>query len=221
MPFGPVAFFPGELAGTGAVFVERQLATRAGSSSGADSSDTGAFAAWTGQQIGTGSSTLIQMEIEEAAGLLQRLLPPVQPPAPAGEGATPQRMQHTSQPPKQQQHSGQKQKQLQQQQDQRRQQQQQDQWRQQQQQLSGLVEGGCQTPEQLEALRAALQQLGAQLDMQQLQAAAAGGQPPSTEVRCSAVRDAGRCRVREGGWLMDVGLMTRGGAAGRRVWWTQ
>lgn len=172
MPFGQVAFFPGELSNAEKVFAEKHLvaAAAAAAAKGSVSATTAAaVAAERGPQIGRGDTALLELPTSEAAALLQQLLPPAQvpqphpapqhPPAPAQQAQRVAAKQPTPAEPSVQQAPP-------------------PETRQQAQQLSHLVEG--RTPEQLEALRAALQQLGAKLEQQA--AAAAGGEAPSTEV---------------------------------------
>ena len=149
VPFGSTAFFPGQLQDTGKVWVDRRLAGDAAPASSA------------AQQLGSGDGSLVQLPTVEAAQRLAQVLA-----APAKPAAQPAQQQQ--QPPQQQQEpvgacaSSSKPpaaavpaQQVA------------------APQLEQLVEG--QTPEQLAALRAALQQLGARLDTQAVAEAGAAG----------------------------------------------
>ena len=172
VPFGPVAFFPGKLVDTGMVYVERGGAGAAGTAAGPT----------------VGPDQLEQMTPAQAAERLQQATQPAptaqqqqQQQAHKAQQALPPRPPRPPQPrpaPPQPRASqpapgGQ--------------------------QLANLV--GGKSPENLDALRRALEQLGAALDEQ----AVAGGQLPSTEVRVEARAGCGlvellllqpACRVR-------------------------
>ena len=162
VPFGPVAFFPGQLVDTGTVYMERAEAgaaeTAAGPTVRPDQLEqmTPAQAAERLQQATQPAPTAQQQQQQQQqqkAHKAQQALPP-RPPQPRPAPPQPQAPQ-----PQAGAAGGQ--------------------------QLANLV--GGKSPENLDALRRALEQLGAALDEQ----AVAGGQMPRTEARAGACAGCG------------------------------